>query len=188
MIFFAMFSLCRREALRSCCTCTNSFPCHKKASLDPSGWRDAVGAVLAFPWHHSLPTPPLPTLPFQFLPRLALPCFALPTPPYCALTRLSSCPCFPKTSQVLASPGAFLRYGCSSKVHHWHELSASLSQSWLGTWFGYGCPPGNPRGQAAINRYKEFSQWKHCSPENHLFSSSCEIQSNFFSFHLRRYQ
>lgn len=87
--FVYMFFLCRREALRSCCVSTNSFPCHKKASLDSSSWRDAVGAVSAFPQHHSLPTPPL----LCFInSSLALPCFALPTPPCCALTP-QSLPC-----------------------------------------------------------------------------------------------
>lgn len=54
--------------------------------------------------------------------------------------------------------------------------------------FGQECTPGSPRGQAAASRHEEISQWKHCSPENHFFSSSCEMHSHFFPFCLRRYQ
>lgn len=112
--FVYMFFLCRREALRSCCVSTNSFPCHKKASLDSSSWRDAVGAVSAFPQHHSLPTPPLPCF---INSSLALPCFALPTPPCCALTP-QSLPCLAlpiPPLPCLACPslaGSVLAYPC----------------------------------------------------------------------------
>lgn len=126
-----MFCLCGREALRTCCVSTISLPCHKKTSLDPSDWRDAVGTVLAFPQHHSLPIPPLLCL---INSSLTLPCFTLLTPPCRALTFPSSCPRCHKTIQVLASPGAFLSHGCSSKVHHWHEQtcpSPGLGQVWI---------------------------------------------------------
>lgn len=94
----------------------------------------------------ALPSPPCLAWTPLSLPGLSLPVPHLQGPSFSTHTSHArvewvmpgmawpcSCPCFPKTSQVLASPGAFLSRGCSSKVQHWHELSTFLCQPWLGT-------------------------------------------------------